>query len=191
MRIVRGFSLALGVVAVGVLGIPTMTSVASSAPAPYHITVAPLSQLPGHTVKVTGTTPTNGGHCDSETVYVTVTYFTATGAQKSKKTTFGQANGTGDFSVTVTIPADAAPTSVSHHNAVIVGGCTDQTVVYTSNPVTVVVEGTVPPTTTTTTTTTAPTTTTTTTTAPTTTTTVPATVAPAATAVSASPTFTG
>jgi hypothetical protein len=191
MRLVRGLSVALGVVAVGAVGIPAFATVASSAPAPYGLTVTPTSALPGATVQVTGTTPTNGENCDSEAVFVTITYFNVTGVQVSKTISLGTADGAGDFTGTITIPSDAAPSSVSGHDAVIVGGCTFATqTTFSSNPVTLVVLGTAP--TTTTTTTTVPSTTTTTTAPTTTTTTVPAkTTAPAATPVSATPTFTG
>lgn len=198
MRVVRKLGVVLGVASIGVLGLPALSTAAPALPTFfYHITVTPTSALPGHTVKVTGTGeyttgPYSGDNCDDVTITVTVTYYTATGKKTTSATTkLGSSNGDGDLSGTVTIPAGAAPTSESGHDAVIVASCpadTQTTPTYTSNPVTVDVEGTAPHTTTTTT---APTTTTTTTKAATTTTTAPATTAPAATAISGSPNFTG
>jgi hypothetical protein len=178
------------------VGFPTVSSAATVQNA-YDITVSPTAQFPGQSVTVTGIgqTPPPGGtsdNCDSTTITVTVTYFTLSGTQKTAQTDLpNQSDGNGNVSGPVTIPADAAPSSVSGHDADVQASCNIGDNTNESNIVTVTVEGTV------TTTTTAPTTTTTTTvpvtstTVPVTTTTVPLPAAPAASAVSGTPKLTG
>jgi hypothetical protein len=182
-RILR--ALPLTAVLVGAsLCIPTMSS-ADTVPDGYSISVSPTAQLAGQSVSVTGDGQAgdNSDNCDSTTITVTVTYFTLAGTQTSAQTDFppgqnpGEVDGDGDFTGPVTIPAGAAPTSVSGHSAEVQASCVNGDSTFESNVVDVTVEGTVTPTT-----------------VPVTTTTVPnqaLQTAPAATAVTGAPQFTG
>lgn len=212
MRVNRVLPLALVLVAAGTMTFGATPAGAATVDNGYFIAVSPTSQDPGMDVTVTGdgqyyTSPFTGDNCDSTTITATVTYFAAGGAQLTQSTTLGTSDGDGNISGPVTIPAAAAPTSVSGHDAVVQASCSPGSDTFLSQAVDVVVNGSVPPTTTTTTTTT--TTSTTTTTPSTTSTTKPSTgtssttattpaprsspiaAAPPAVAVTGTPNFTG
>jgi outer membrane protein OmpA-like peptidoglycan-associated protein len=112
----------------------------------YYMTVAPVSGLPGASLTVTGngqyyTSPFSGDNCDDYDISATVTYKTSGGVDHSKLTDLGTADGNGDVSGSVKIPADAGPTSVTGSTADVQTSCTNGSTIYLSNVVEVTVLG--------------------------------------------------
>jgi len=140
-------------VAFGVLGLLAVLPAPSPARAggttatnAYYITVAPLSGNPNDSLTVTGngqyyTPPFSGDNCDGADISVTITYKTGGGVQKSQLTDLGTADGNGDISGPVKIPADAGPTSVTGATADVQASCVSSGTKELSNVVNVTVLG--------------------------------------------------